>query len=325
MALLLGIDLGGTKTAFALGDIQGVPQAQTRRPTESSGDPRADLRRMATDLRGLLADAGAELADVAHVGVSVPGPLDLERGVLLRPPNLPGWNEVPVRDILAQDLGRPVSIENDANAAALAEWHHGAGQGANHLVYLTMSTGVGGGLILDSRLYRGVRTGAGEIGHTVVEWDGEPCGCGLRGCAEAYLGGRMWQQRLRVVTPPRSRVTELAGSVEAVKPEHLVEAAREGDAFALGEMARFNDYLARVLVNVAFTLAPEVVVLGTIVVAAGEALCLEPVRTRVAERTWPHLSAGMQIVPAALGSALPSHAGLSVALEAMKSGQGQHP
>jgi glucokinase len=221
-----------------------------------------------------------------------------------------------VRGILEEALGCPVHVENDANAAALAEWRHGAGRGARHVVFLTMSTGVGGGLILDGRLYRGKAGSAGEIGHTIVEWDGEPCGCGRRGCLEAYCGGARWMERLRAVTPRDGRVSALAGGRAGVRPEHVVAAAREGDAFALAEFERYNRYLVRGIVNLVFALAPEVVILGTIPTHAGDALCLSPVRQQVAEQLWPILAQGLRIVPSGLGDDLAYYAGICAAEEA---------
>ncbi len=123
--LLLGIDIGGSKVALALGDEQGRVRAHMRRPTESSGRPDEDLARIAEDARRLLAKAGARASDLAQVGLSVPGPIDRERGLLLRPPNLPGWEQVPVCASLGAALGVPAHLENDANAAALAEWRYG--------------------------------------------------------------------------------------------------------------------------------------------------------------------------------------------------------
>ncbi|MBW2242978.1 MAG: ROK family protein [Deltaproteobacteria bacterium] len=318
--LLAGIDIGGTKTAFALADDTGggtaaAIAARARRPTQPSGDAETDLRRMAEDLRQLLAKHGSSPRDLAVVGVSVAGPLDVDLGVVLRPPNLPHWDRAPVRELLEAELGCPVQLDNDANAAALAEWHYGAGQGTQHMVYLTMSTGVGGGLILGGRIHRGVACSAGEVGHIPIEWEGDLCHCGMRGCLEAYIGGAAWAERLAQITPASSRVALLAGPDGSPRPEHVVLAAREGDAFALSEMARFNDYLARGIVHLAFTLAPECVVLGTIVTAAGEDLCLGPVREQVRARTWPAVGDPLRIEASALGEDLPYLAGLAVAHE----------
>jgi glucokinase len=310
--------VGGTKVAFALGDEQGGVRAAFRRPTRPSGDPLTDLARIADDARRLAAESGAALSEVERVGVSVPGPLDPEEGVVLSPPNLPGWGRVPVRAALEQALGRPVSIENDANAATLAEWRWGAARGFRHVVYLTTSTGVGGGLVLGGRLHRGVASSAGEVGHLPIVWQGEPCPCGLRGCLEAYIGGGAWTRRLRRETPQHSRVLALAGGRERVRPEHVVAAAREGDAFARAELDRWNDFLARGLVLLAFVLAPEIFVLGTIATAAGEELCLGPVRERVRAHVWPFLGDALRIVPAALGGRLAELSGLVVAAEALR-------
>jgi glucokinase len=277
----LGIDLGGSKLAIAIADPDGRLVAHETRPSRISGDPEADVLAIATDAAALVARSGLATSEFDAAGLSVPGPIDHERGAVLDPPNLPGWEDVPLRARMSEILNLPVRVENDANAAALAEWRYGAGQGADNVVYLTMSTGVGTGLILDGRLYRGHRGRASEFGHACIEWDGERCGCGRRGCLEAYLGGAAWTRRLRAITPATSRVCALAGDRGRVLPEHVVAAAGEGDAFAREEMERFNHYLARAIAALSFALAPEVAVLGTIPTAAGETLCFglaEPLR-----------------------------------------------
>ena len=295
----------------ALGDETGRVLARDRFPTPQSGDPGADLAAMAERARELVAREG--LSAPTAVGASVPGPLDAETGVVLSPPNLRGWERVPVRATLEAAFDAPVAIENDANAAALAEWRHGAARGFEDVIYLTMSTGVGGGLIFGGELHRGIASSAGEVGHMAVEWDGAPCPCGLRGCLEAYVGGAAWTRRLAEVTPADSRVAALAGSGEAARPEHVVAAAREGCAFALAEFERFNTYLARGLAPIVTVLAPQIIVLGTIVAAAGEELCLAPVRRKLREHVWSFLGDGVRIEAATLGKRLPELAGLAVA------------
>jgi len=315
----LGIDIGGTKLAMAVSRADGLPVQRLRRPIGLSGDWRRDLDRLQRDARSLLAEtASLGVGDLGRVGVSVPGPFDRETGLLLDPPNLPGWSRVPVGRVLAEAFGVEVRVENDANAAALAEWHFGAGRrAADSLAYLTMSTGGGGGLIVEGRLHRGARGGAGEIGHLPVAFPGIPCACGLSGCLEAYVGGNAWGARLRRSTPADSAVLRLAGGRhEAIRPEHLLEAARAGDAFACDELSRWLDHLARGIVSLVMLVEPEVIVLGTIAVAAGEALCFEPLRELVASRLWRHQAERLEIVPAALGAELPYRAGLAVALAA---------
>jgi len=307
----LGFDVGGTKVALALGDGHGRVLGHARLPFPASGSPRRDVDCMLEAARALLESRGLGFGDVEAVGISAPGPLDATGGRILAPPNLPGWRDVPLAEWFGAAIAAPVALENDADAAALAEWHEGAARGTEHAVYLTMSTGVGGGLILGGRLHRG-RLGAGEVGHAPVEWEGEPCACGRRGCLEAYVGGAAWARHLRERAPAAGRVAELAGGRDAITPEHLVAAAREGDAFACAELERWNGYLARGIVWLEMVLSPEVVVLGTIARAAGEALCFVPLRGLVAEHVGPR-AAGLRIVAAELGDDLPDRAALGVA------------
>ncbi len=309
----LGIDIGGTKVAFVLGDAAGATRAQSRIPAPHSGDQARDLEAVVAGCRALLAGEGAAPADLGAVGVALPGPLEPASGRVIEAPNLPGWGPLSVRDVLAEALGAPVALENDANAAALAEWRFGAGQGAERMVYLTMSTGVGGGLVLDGALYRGVLASAGEVGHSPVEWDGLPCACGRRGCLEAYIGGAALGERLRRETPDDSAILALAGSRESIGPEVWLDAVRAGDAYAQRELDRYNHYLAWGITQLVFTLAPDRIVLGTIPRAAGEALCFEPVRRQVRARIWPFLRERLEIVPAGLGAELPARAALCVA------------
>jgi len=314
---VLGIDIGGTKVALAIGGSDGRLVAQRRRALGSVGDARQDVLALAEDARGLLAGAGLDPAAIDAVGVSAPGPLDRASGRVQGPPNLPGWDDVPLAALLAEALHRPVHLENDANAAALAEWRFGAAAGLRHVVFLTMSTGVGAGLVLGGRLHRGAGEAAGELGHAPVEWPGEPCACGLRGCLEAYVGGAAWTRRLRRLAPAEGPVARAAGGRARVTPEHVVAAARSGDAFARAEMERFNEYVSRALVPLVATLAPDAVVLGTIPTAAGEALCLAPVRERVRARTFAGAGARVRILASGLGRDLAAWAGICVGLEAL--------
>lgn len=292
------------------GELLASPR---RRPTDP--DPEAALAAAEGDLRALLAGVGGARPEA--VGISAPGPLERRAGRLLAPPNLPGWRDVAVCERLSAALGAPAFLENDANAAALAEWCFGAGQGARHLVYLTLSTGLGAGLVLDGRLYRGRDDGAGELGHVAIVPDGLPCACGLRGCLEAYVGGRAWTRHLRDALPDGSAALRAAGGRERVAPEHVVAAAREGDAAARDELARFVRHLARGVALAAMAYAPEVILLGTIATAAGEALCLTPLRAEVARLTWPRVHRGLRIDAAGLGARGPALAALCAALQGL--------
>lgn len=315
----LGIDIGGTKIALALAESARSPadlRAHARHPSPATGDVERDLAAIVGFADALLDEAGLARSDLDAIGLSVPGPLDRPAGLVVRPPNLPGWASVPIRDHFARAFGCRVELENDANAAALAEWKMGVGQGSHDFVYLTMSTGVGGGIILGDRLHRGRIGSAGELGHVPLVPGGERCACGQRGCLEAYVGGAAWTKRLRRTAPDASLVTRLAGDAASITTHHLLEAARRADAFALAELETFNTHLAHAIAWLAYVLAPEVVALGTIVAAAGDELVLDPVRARVREAVWPHQAPYMRIEAATLGDALADWAGLVVAFEA---------
>ncbi len=312
---LLGIDIGGSKRVLAVGDHTSQIFARERHPMRFSGDWRRDLAGIIGEARGLLREASeAGRGDLEAIGVSAPGPIDLRSGILRNPPNLPGWRDVPLAEFLAEAFGVPVCVENDANAAALAEHRFGAGRGARDLIYLTMSTGVGGGVICGGQLVQGASGFAGELGHIPIVRSGLRCSCGLRGCLEAYVGGQAWSKRLRRVAPRTGRIAELAeGKRSRIGPELLLSAAREGDDFARAELSRWLDHLATGLVPLVMAFDPERIVLGTIAVAAGEELCFRPLRERVAALVWPHQAERLEIVPAALGDALPEQAALAVA------------
>lgn len=312
--MLLGVDIGGSKIALGVSDHAG--RLKARRRLGPPGAAPATLEALIAEARELL-DGLGEVRPEA-IGIAAPGPLDRARGRITGPPNLPGWDDVPVADVLSEAFGAPAFLENDANAAALAEWRFGSARGAQRVVYLTMSTGLGAGLVLDGRLYRGRGDHAGEIGHAPVEWEGRACACGLRGCLEAYVGGRAWTERLRVEVPRDGRVARLAGAPERVTPEHVIRAAGEGDAFALAELDAFTGWLARGLVQVAFAYAPDVIVLGTIAAAAGERLCLAPLRERVGAHLWPGIARGLRIEASTLWPDDTALAGVCAALEAQR-------
>lgn len=321
---ILGLDLGGTKTAFCAGAATGPLSARDVQPTQSTGDAAADLAELVARAQRFWqsASSGAPRTGSSGpipppdaIGLSVPGPIDAPRGLLLNPPNLPGWENVPMVKAFEQAFSCPVHLENDANAAALAEWRFGAGQGTEDMLYLTMSTGIGSGLVLGGRLHRGAAGDAGEAGHAPIERGGRLCACGLRGCLEAYCGGVAWQTQLREHTPASSQVLERAGGDRAaIRPEHLVAAAKAGDAFAVAAFDDWLDHLASGLAMLVMTLAPQRIVLGTIAVAAGEALCFEPLRHKVGERIWSGLAETLEILPAGLGAELPYEAGRAAAL-----------
>lgn len=255
---------------------------------------------------------------MAGIGVSTPGPLNPEKGVIYQAPNMPGWVNLPVKEILEDEFSRPVFLENDANAACLAEWKFGAGKGFKDLVFLTMSTGIGGGLILDGRLYRGAGFFAGEVGHQYILLDGPACGCGKKGHLEALCSGSGITKRLEaLVKEKKGQMWEMtSGDLNKLSPKVLMEAAKEKDPLACYFLDQTINYLSYGLSNLIFILNPEAIILGTIVAKTGN-LIIEPLKRRLRELCWDILTRDLKILPAMLGEQIGSYAGLSVALEGL--------
>lgn len=187
-SLVLGVDLGGTQIRAAV--LQGAQiRARVATLTGHEATPERVLPRIYAAMRDALEQAGVKLDEIAGIGIAAPGPLDNRAGVLYSPPNLPTWQAVPLRDLVSQQFHRPVFVENDANAAALGEYFFGAGQGSRDMVYLTVSTGIGGGIIANGQVLEGANGTAGELGHITIDWHGERCSCGSIGCLEALASG----------------------------------------------------------------------------------------------------------------------------------------
>lgn len=316
--VILGVDIGGTKCAVTLTRSDGEILRRRSEPTRSSArKPEQVLESLAGAARELMAESGVMASEVRGIGVSCGGPLDREQGVILAPPNLPEWQAVPVRAFFEQALGLPVRVENDANATALAEWRFGAGRGARNLVFMTMGTGIGGGIILDGRLVHGANDLAGEIGHQTLLLNGPLCACGKRGCLEALASGPAIARLAResMMYGRHKRVLALAGGKPVdITAAHVVEAAKEGDPFAQQVLEEAGTYMGLGIANVIQILNPERIILGTIAVHAGE-LILAPIRAAVAEYTWERSRDACEIVPAALGDRAQDLAAIALWIE----------
>jgi glucokinase len=298
--LTLGLDLGGTKVLGIAMSAEGEVVAECRRPTPRDEQALMDALASAA---GELTTATSGAGHVVGVGVGAPGLVDRE-GVLRAAPNLPFVDGLPLRAGLEARLGLRVRADNDATCAAWGERELGAARGGDDVVVVTLGTGIGGGIITDGRLYRGANGFAGEIGHIVVEPHGPPCPCGQRGCWERYASGsglgRLAREAAQAGHVPR--VLELAGDdPEAVRGEHVTEAAIEGDPDACEVFRRFAWWLALGLANLANVFDPEMFVIGGGLLRAGDVL-FEPTRAafadlvEAADRRPP-----IGIVPAALG------------------------
>lgn len=273
MTVTCGIDIGGTKIAGGLVDEHGTLLAEGR--TSSPATDSAALGDAVAELVGRLGDGRT----VDAVGVGAAGYVAADRSTVLFAPNI-AWRDEPLGADLAGRTGLRVVVENDANAAAWGEFAHGAGRDVEHQLMVTVGTGVGGGVIAGGLLLRGGFGVAAEIGHLRLVPDGEPCGCGQRGCLEAYASGTALVRRVRAAAgePAAADLLERAGGdVAALTGPLVTEAAREGDPFAIGQLEVLGDWLGLGLASLVSVLDPEVIVIGGGVGAAGD-LLLDPTR-----------------------------------------------
>ena len=305
---VVGIDIGGTKLATVVADNTGHILNKVRRPTLAERGPEYALQLLFDMVHETIELAGLERTTISAIGVSCGGPLDTETGIVYSPPNLPGWDALPLKAKLESEFQVPVIIENDANASALAEYRFGGGRGYNAVLYMTMSTGIGGGIVLDGQVYHGANDSAGEVGHQILLPDGPPCGCGKRGCLEALCSGpaiaRRAQAAVRNEKTSATTLLDLAdGRVEDVRSEHVLEAARQGDVLGLQLVEETGYYMGWGIANLVNILNPDIVLLGTIAIAAGD-LLLNPIRKTVSEFAMTRPAEAVKIAPAQLGEAL---------------------
>jgi glucokinase len=306
--LVLGLDIGGTKLAAGVVAPDGQVLSFLVTPTLVQEGVDAvlgrlfDLGRKAIDEAGI-DEAGDGGARIAAVGIGCGGPLDSDAGILLAPPHLPGWVDVPVTALAEARYGLPAVLDNDATAAAVGEHRYGAGRGTRHMVYLTVSTGVGGGAVLDGRTYRGAAGNGGELGHVTVDTHGRHCrGCGRTGCLEAYASGTSIAERaLEAVAEAEAagRPTALA-RYSPITAEDVSREAAAGDEVATRVWVATTQALACGVTSLVNLFEPELVVLGGGVTRAGEQL-LAPVRRIVREQAMGPAARAVRVVGAATG------------------------
>ncbi|MGQ9549454.1 MAG: ROK family protein [Roseiflexus sp.] len=297
MTLVLGLDFGGTKLAAGLVDLQqGSVLARRSMTTPVSGGASAGLQAMLAMARVLIAAAPAP---VQRVGISFGGPVAADGRAVRLSMHVAGWENFPLAARVEEALGLPALVANDGDAAALAEYHFGAGRGVQHLLYLTVSTGIGGGIIIGGRLHRGERAWAGEAGHQVLKPDGPACPCGRNGCLEALASGLSIAREARLrLQGPDGATSALAAIPPAVlTARHVAEAAAVGDALARAVWNEAMGWLGIGIASAANLLNPGRVVLGGGLTRAGS-LLFDPVRHVVARRV---MDPEMSVVPAALG------------------------
>ena len=301
---ILTVDLGGTKIATALiSDGYQIIERQYAATVAEEG-PDAVVRRMLNVINATLASAMVDCPAFSTVALASAGIIDVKEGIVTASPSLPGWHDIPLREMVERETGLECFLINDATAAVTAEHQFGAGKGLRNLLYVTVSTGIGGGIIVDGNLYSGTSGCAGEVGHMIIEANGPPCNCGSAGCLESLAsGGAVAREaRRRIASGEKSLILELAkGDPNDITAETVSAAAERGDTLSLEIISQTATYLGIGMANLVNTFNPEMIIIGGGVSNMGEIL-LEPARRLVKERAFPLLAESVQIVTARLGN-----------------------
>lgn len=299
----VGIDVGGTKISAGVVDSSGKILSRYYSRAHSGHPPPLVIEGIEEAFRAVLTRLDVDKNEINGVGVGCAGHVNGAAGVVLTNSNLPGWENVPLRDLLSKRLGVAVTVDNDTKCAALSEYRYGAGRGSRHMCYVTFSTGYGMGLVVDGKLYRGAIGTAGEIGHTIIVPDGELCTCGKRGCVMAYASGlalsRIACERVRAGEPTLLRETG-GPAPERISAEMIAEAAREGDRLSEELIQTAGRYFGISLANIIEALNPEVIVIGGGLARIGPVL-LDPCFEAMNENLHPVLVGVTRIMQAQLG------------------------
>jgi len=300
---VLAIDLGGTKIITALISHECQMIAREYCPTLADEGPESVVGRMISAADHLLNLRNISPSQLSSLSIASAGIIDMEKGVITSSPNLPGWHDIPLRGIIEERYKISTFLLNDASAAALGEHRFGAGKGANNLIYITVSTGIGGGIIINGKLYLGSSGSAGEIGHATVDVNGPGCDCGNTGCLEVLASGTAVAREAirRISRGESSSLTEMvAGKIEDITAEKVSLAAQDGDSLASEVISKAAGYLGAGVVNLVNIFNPEVIIIGGGMAKMGD-LLFDPVRQAVRERAFQLSAQAVRIVPAQLG------------------------
>lgn len=282
---MIGIDIGGTKVSVSLATVEGHILASERFPTSAEGPPEKDLKK----IFAIVGHWKKEFSPIQRVGISAPGPLNVEKGMLLKLPNLPGWHNFPVAREIEKSLKIPVTFNNDANAAVLAEWRFGSCKGTKNMIYLTHSTGMGAGIIVNGELVQGITDTAGEVGHYVIDPNGVQCSCGQKGCFEAFVGGKAFAKRIQKIlkeeTIDTSILNEVNNNIDQISMRSIIPSIRNKDAFALKMWDEYMEHLAQGLGVLVMVLNPEAIILGTIAHYASD-IIFPTLKEKMAKYCW---------------------------------------
>jgi glucokinase len=314
----VGLDVGGTKTAIVISRNPPAVLGRTEFATLPAKGAERALKLAKQAIRDLLAQQGLDKSAIKRIGVSCGGPLDRIQGIIQSPPNLPTWDNVPIKAIMEEEFGAECQVENDANAGAVAEHRFGAGQGTQNMVFLTMGTGLGAGIITDGRLYHGTNDLAGEVGHIRLTRTG-PVGHNKAGSAEGWAsGGGMAQLATQAVAraaknKQKTALAKLLQSGKALTARDVGLAAQQGDPIALGILQSTGRRLGAVLAILVDLLNPERIVIGGLAMRLGS-LLLDPARSVMQREALAPALASCEVVPAALDERIGDVAALCVAM-----------
>ena len=299
--IAIGIDIGGTSIKGAAVDSNGRVYEKFTLPFIKGEPGEITIRKLAENVKEYITAHNLE-KKIAGIGIGSPGTLDVKKGVVNYANNL-GWNELPVADIMHEILPYPIRLTNDANAASLGEAKFGAGKSYKTIIMLTLGTGVGGGIIIDGKLFEGNEGKGGELGHTVVEVDGEPCSCGRKGCLEAYASATalIRETKKAMYQNKRSLMWKISPEIELVGGKVPVEAAAKGDKSAIKVLDNYIKYLGEGILNYCNIFRPNIIVLSGGIANAGPAL-FDPLNKYIKERNYGYKATPeVKVVPAELG------------------------
>lgn len=299
----VGLDVGGSAMKAGVVDDHGSPLKSVSLPTEAHRGQEFGLLRMGEAIREAVSVSGLSLADISAIGVATPGLMDIPAGVILDPPNLKPWLNVPVRDRIAQMFGKPTAFQNDANAAAFGEYWAGAGKGVSSLVFFTLGTGVGGGVVIDGKVLEGRHSHGAELGHLKIEMTNpRQCTCGRWGCLEAYASAIAVVKRANeALEGDRASLLRESRAKGELTARDIFDAATRGDAIASEIVEKTAYYLAIGAMNAMHTIDPDMVVFGGGMIAAGDTF-LDRIRHHVSELAFPVPAEKTQIRYAQLGT-----------------------
>jgi len=306
MKKYIGCDLGGTNLRAAIVDVEtGDVLHQKSIPTLAREGHEAVMQRMADLFLRVIASAGLQKDDVDGIGIGVPGVLDLEKGETLFLPNLPGtWPHVPLRDTITHHTGIPTALLNDVRSITNGEWRFGAGRGVDTIAVFAIGTGIGGGLVVNGKLHLGIGGTGGELGHTIIDFNGPRCGCGNNGCLEAYASGpAISAMGMKAVSQGlTTSIAELCDyDLNRITPKLIAQAAESGDEIAKDIYEKAGFYIGIAAASVCASIGPRRIIIAGGVSQAGE-LLLDPIRRTIQERVYVMPVEQVEVVASKLGN-----------------------